>query len=296
LDDSKKNLRLNSKKNANWIEVEKFYQEKHGKLQPNINIVQEVFVALNGKDRRVKIHKNGSWFNPSKCIGQLFMKFSKTKKWSCGTAFIFHVDKKNREIYLLTAAHNVIKNGEHLQHLDFESRENTENGSKLLHKYKIIKYCVHPEYIKTNFDSEKGYDLAILIMRDEKHYYSSHNNAHIPVLSALIGEDFEKIQKHDIKVIGFPGEKNGEIWGMKGTQDNSNDSIVIDSNNVIRYNNIDTTRGQSGSPIILNDNKSIIGIHVAGNDQSYTNYGTLLTIEKYIWISDIVTDHVKIHH
>jgi len=103
------------------------------------------------------------------------------------------VDKKNKEIYLLTAAHNVVKKGEKLQQLDFECRQNTEDGSKLLHKYKIIKYCVHPNYEKTNFDSKKGYDLAILIMRDEKNYYSCSNNAHIPV---LCGENFEIIKKN----------------------------------------------------------------------------------------------------
>jgi len=91
-------------------------------------------------------------------------------------------------------------------------------------------------------------------------------------------------------VIGFPGEKNGEIWGMKGIQDKSNEPIAI-AKNVITYKNIDTSAGQSGSPIILNDNKSIIGIHVAGDQPSKINYGTLLTDEKYIWISNIVTEH-----
>ncbi len=45
---------------------------------------------------------------------------------------------------------------------------------------------------------------------------------------------------------------------------------------IIKYNDVQTSQGQSGSPIImkLNDIYQIIGVHT-GNDQGY-NLGTLI--------------------
>eukprot|EP01084_Bolivina_argentea_P134678 237486_1 len=98
--------------------------------------------------------------------------------------------------------------------------------------------------------------------------------------------------KLKIKVIGYPGEEKlrGQLYGMKGIGkvDYINDEIKY--NKLIIYNDVDTTKGQSGSPIFecyemddeQQDNSnifksfgSIIGIHVVGTKKK-VNYGTMI--------------------
>merc|ERR1711933_481436 len=99
------------------------------------------------------------------------------------------------------------------------------------------------------------------------------------------------------KVIGFPGEieKKGQLYGMSG------DYNVNDKGTLISYKQIDTSRGQSGSPIFCHsENKydddddifirfdEIIGVHTGGSLARGKNWGTAFNDEKLKWIADVL--------
>ncbi len=76
----------------------------------------------------------------------------------------------------------------------------------------------------------------------------------------------------DVTITGYPGEYHRQMWTMDG-------EITKSSTRKIYYNAIDTTSGQSGSPI-YDDDKYVVGIHAYG-EGSYGNSGTRITSSMY---------------
>lgn len=71
-----------------------------------------------------------------------------------------------------------------------------------------------------------------------------------------------------ITITGYPGEYDRQMWTMSGTVSSSATRKV--------YYSIDTTAGQSGSPVYKSDNR-VIAIHAYGSGTSSTNSGTRIT-------------------
>src|SRR5688572_4760817 len=79
---------------------------------------------------------------------------------------------------------------------------------------------------------------------------------------------------------------------MKGEYNENLKTILInEKEEIIEYNNIDTTFGQSGSPIFIynkynNNINNIIGIHRGTHNNC--NFAILFTYEKLQWINNFI--------
>jgi len=93
-------------------------------------------------------------------------------------------------------------------------------------------------------------------------------------------------------------KKKGELWGMNGEieEDDWKNELII-------YDSIDTTPGQSGSPLFFkysnHDNGyAIVGVHTGSNGM--TKYGTRITRKKLEWIESILSHQIRLdpryHH
>jgi len=87
-------------------------------------------------------------------------------------------------------------------------------------------------------------------------------------------------------------------------------NILETEEKLIMYNNIDTTPGNNGSPLIflyqpdqkeitdldmfLDNGRSfyIIGVHVGYSEADNFNFATRLTIDKWDWIDKMTKDHL----
>eukprot|EP01084_Bolivina_argentea_P314079 543994_1 len=204
-----------------------------------------------------------------------------------GTGVIIH-HTLNRS-YILTAGHNIVELNENDdQKVDYpqavwaEVNENTENGFKTLNTYNCSEYQVHPKYIKYLKkygvkESETGYDIAIIEVLDAENKLRKIAPVQIPSYKHKTSDSMK------VKVIGYPGEEN------------------------LRAYEIDTTAGQSGSPIFKvknvdnseNDEKGcsdniyqslgeIVAIHVAGKQKKKLNFGTMLNDEIIEWVHECI--------
>eukprot|EP01083_Nonionella_stella_P212415 767128_1 len=261
------NARLKTKKypsnipEKEWKPIEVLSRYKQDK---------EGIVSSNG-DQRIRATPNDY---KNKCkqiynIGRLKMEYSsnsneneqkntediKHNSYHFGTGFIIH--HQLHKSFILTAAHNLV----HIEKYNknklsfpefiwFEINENKYKGFQKISTYPVVRRYIHPKYIKyckeNNIPEEAtGFDIAIVEVMDTTNTLQkikpfqirSHN-------SSLLNHS-------DIKIIGFPGEESklGELYGMKGNCmiKYLNDSVAL--NKLIIYSNIDTSDGQSGSPI-----------------------------------------------
>ena len=96
---------------------------------------------------------------------------------------------------------------------------------------------------------------------------------------------------------GYPGDnkdKLGQLWGMNGNYH----FISKNNNELMYYNNIDTSGGQSGSPIFVSNN-NILAIHTMGDNLNIKrNYATVLNRDKINWIHNIFykNNNIKNNH
>lgn len=83
--------------------------------------------------------------------------------------------------------------------------------------------------------------------------------------------------KH-IAVAGYPGEYQGQLWKMSGSVSQSTDSLL--------YYKIDTTAGQSGSPVYRKDSSEFYAIGIHGYGSSEKNIGVRITRKIFYWIKN----------
>eukprot|EP01084_Bolivina_argentea_P283214 484995_1 len=90
-----------------------------------------------------------------------------------------------------------------------------------------------------------------------------------------------------IELVGYPGEKNGQLWGEKVyRRTGALDQIFTEfKHGKMMHYKIHTTGGQSGSAILFRS--KIIGIHTGGNESTY-NWGVKITKNKWEWIKKSV--------
>lgn len=131
-------------------------------------------------------------------------------------------------------------------------------------------------YYPKEYTQTKKEDYGILILEapfgDETGYFG---------LGLFLQDD---IRKFAVSVIGYPGDKitrddagnSYQLWGMTGP-------VKKVDRDYITYDEIDTYKGQSGSPVCCNagDDYYIVGIHVMGDKEKSENMATLLTKARY---------------
>ena len=192
---------------------------------------------------------------------------------------------------VLTCAHNVIACKGNKPHdllwgdgLWFEIWENKENGGSVMkRRYNVNDRVVHPRYFD-NPTANSGFDLALcwIEVPTGDNTISTNN---IPVPTAE-GHHFTKNSK--LAVVGFPGEpdKAFQKWGMATR-------VPCDMNwteEHLEYTVINTTKGQSGSPVMhirMGELRcEILAVHTGGHQIFGVNYATNITRAKLEWIQE----------
>ena len=249
----------------------------------------------NNNDRRSKW--NGNNYNIShKCIGQMTMEFN--GKGYVGTGTLISCNNKTRTGHVLTCAHNVYdtKSKKYATKLWF-TLKNKDN--KLLVRFEINNYYVYPSYFN-NPGPSQGEDIAICTfsynnMKDKILKYQHQYFGYDCIETVLYTTDWRTDFFDYISVVGYPGEKKGDLWGQqvncqKGKKMNKSD--IECSDKLIKYSVIDTSGGQSGSPILFGIGdwgdctaKVIIGVHTGGCE--LYNCGTRITKETVKWIAKV---------
>ena len=197
--------------------------------------------------------------------------------------------------YLLTCAHNVLdylppkKTFAWPTSAWFELRNNKagEGFDMMKGRYKVSKVSVYRPYL-TDPTSHSGFDLALCWIE-------------VPEDDSLIQDLYIKYRGYMPRplagaysttraaVVGFPEEHKGEKWGMAKEipiKERENWRFKKgEQRNLLVYNFIDTSPGQSGSPILGMMPNDVIGVHTGGSAVQKQNWGTYLDSTKLEWIA-----------
>ena len=225
-------------------------------------------------------------------IGLLRMEFNGT--CSMGTATVIAGGS-----CLLTCAHNVVDYDETTKKFVnptsvwFELRENKpESGSVLTKRYKVTQTAVYPRYFEDP-SSASGFDLALCWIdvpegdHTVKQLYSKYRSP--GPLSGFYGA-------YHVALVGFPGEHEGEKWGMVGEVPDSKredwdfgpdpEKYKTKGKEILVYDFVDTSPGQSGSPVMGRESSHILGVHTGGKASLKKNWATYISPAKLKWIAD----------
>lgn len=215
--------------------------------EPIINPIEEqaprLLKQVIGADNRVKANVNNS---PYKQIGYMEMSFKEGKKmvWYVGTGTIIGSNK------VLTAGHNLYdhKTKSWATGVIFQPKMNNWVSPTYVTSSKIHVPVAY------SLKKDSYYDIGVVTLSKSVSNYGALKYR-VPTVNTTL---FSTIS-------GYPGQnpKAGSQWYANGN--------VLINNQKISYS-IDTTKGQSGSPII--NNGSIIGVHTSGNS---ANSGVRIT-------------------
>ena len=206
---------------------------------------------------------------------------------TAGTAFLIA-----NGACLLTCAHNVVYEGEQSNKGIFEL-----SG----HKYEVNKTEVYLRYWDYPDEDDSGFDLAlcwIIVPENDNHIKELYSNYGDYMPNPLAGEF--SITK--VAVVGFPDEHEGEKWGMSRKvpihlRNKWKFSAELNKRELLEYDFIDTSKGQSGSPIMgLEPIFCVIGVHTGGSSEKKKNWGSCITPEKLEWIRDSLGEPWKIYY
>jgi len=246
-----------------------------------------------GIDRRLRITPTLGLASGS--IGQLVMTFDDGKNY-VGTASIIRFSSNTRD-FLLTCAHNFaftvpgISDDITKKAVGGYFYKGRHDKTTYRGKFKILRWVVHPKYPHKEVNAwRSGYDIAIAEF-DKRSY---KDDEVIAQNSAWAIDADNRVHKgSSIKIWGYPGEKAGSQYGMQGNVLHLKTTSA--GGKIIAYDNLDTTPGQSGSPVALYDQNSdkhiIVGVHVAGTIEA--NVGTLMTTEIANWIISMSKKYFK---
>jgi len=218
-------------------------------------------------------------FNPG-IYGQLRMQFG--NKYYVGSGTVIGINEK-KEYIIITAAHNII---------DYDRIDKKEiyadnawfyckniNGVTFW-SAKISSGTVHPSYDPTPGE-DWLHDLAVLTAKID---YQQSTNMHQHRI-ALSGANY---CPKGFFITGYPAEKRGELWQGNGTK-----VTKCKKEGIIYYEDIDTTGGQSGSPIWTQfpdcQPEHIHGVHTGGSAASGKNWGTWFSKDKIEWIAKFLS-------
>ncbi|MCP5492000.1 MAG: trypsin-like serine protease [Chlamydiales bacterium] len=121
-------------------------------------------------------------------------------------------------------------------------------------------------FSKWSDEADSGYDIALLILNESIGKCTGW--------AGILCLENQGLLKKPVKITGYPGEKDEQLWGMKN-------NIKLLGSETIEYD-IDTSPGQSGSPIWIENMGMpyIIGVHTLGSCN--VNSGVRISNEKFI--------------
>ena len=218
--------------------------------------------------------------------GQIRTKFGKSQFLGSGSLCL----GTNRN-FIITCAHNFVQilkgiNDKH-EYVESAFFFYSQDGYKKYDiKLKITSFRIFPGYFE-NHNIHHGFDLAIGFLEPNNRIFpSAVNGFYTEKETFTIGTQ--------IMVMGYPGEKDGYLYSMNGS---INSMVKKDGyETVITYSDLNTSGGQSGSPVykIRNNNYFLIGIHVGYDRSANANVGTALTQSKWNWINSTVESGSRI--
>jgi V8-like Glu-specific endopeptidase len=191
-------------------------------------------------------------------------------------------------IMIFTCAHAVLKPLDGPVPVEVESAtffpgitEKKGNPTDRVVGYPIERWVVHPKYAKTGHNYKQGTDFAVLFLDKDVNFNLSVNNAELGVYN------HDRDSQLTAKVYGYPAEKGIDPYEMDG---HILKYIPIKKKRAtIIYKDIYTTSGQSGGPVFIfrNDKWSIVGVHVAHDSGTNSNYATAITKDTYLWLKTL---------
>jgi len=262
----------------------------------------EMFVVGSEDDeQRNKLGKS----DRNKYIGQLIMMFpvNSNGKYElfCGSACLV---QHEGAIILLTCAHNVcqyIKGGRSFRMAKTVTFYRGRCGDEYLSRHQVRFSHIHPHY-KSSFEINgkhniyDGVDIAICFLRwDEelkklKSKWEMDDN--FPRLWTPPNKSYDFDDNMKINVTGYPAESRFSMhqYSMDGHANEIQRSHTKELNgHILTYKDLDTTKGQSGSPV-MSDNK-IVGVHAGSSYKDKVNVATFITSHMLTWIGSSIAKY-----
>jgi len=262
----------------------------------------EMFVVGSEDDeQRNKLGKS----DRNKYIGQLIMMFpvNSNGKYElfCGSACLV---QHEGAIILLTCAHNVcqyIKGGRSFRMAKTVTFYRGRCGDEYLSRHQVRFSHIHPHY-KSSFEINgkhniyDGVDIAICFLRwDEelkklKSKWEMDDN--FPRLWTPPNKSYDFKDNMEINVTGYPGRSqySKHRYSMDGHGYQIQRSHTKELNgHILTYKDLDTTKGQSGSPV-MSDNK-IVGVHPGCSPEDKVNVATFTTSHMLTWIGESIANY-----
>lgn len=201
--------------------------------------------VIPGVDGRVRIENTTDY--PNSCIGAIRMRIGKKTYHGSGSLIGPH--------HFLTAGHNVYWRGRWAQQLGVFCALNDDHAP--FGCVRGVRVYV-PEQFVDGHDAQ--FDIALVILDQPIGLETGW-------FGCMFTTDSNALKAKEVTVTGYPGDKNEEkcnqMWSMKSRMQNIRDEKI--------YYELDTFRGQSGSPILIDvtDLRGtlktiVVGVHAYG--------------------------------
>jgi V8-like Glu-specific endopeptidase len=203
------------------------------------------------------------------------MKFPNDKYYT-GSATL--IDSK----HLLTAAHNVYGKtigGDAVEVTFMPGR----NGNELPYGIApVARWFFPPQYRALDIESPLETEEVLDDLSQYEYDYAVLRLAEplsLPPFGLLAASD-EELERHHVRITGYPGDKIGE---EKGTMWTAAGKVAPAEHGLLRYK-IDTYKGESGSSLAMRpdevDGVFSVGVHVAGSEERDANFAVRLTSDR----------------
>ena len=251
-------------------------------------IPETVLGIINGPDGRQRVDTTKAW--PYRLHGEIAIKFG--NRWGRGSGAL--VGPR----HVLTAAHNIcahhipdiIPNGTWAQAVEFLPALNGETIP--FGKIDVTHAFIYKHWKERG---EQNSDIALLLLKDpigEKlGYYGIWSAENALLANAIVG------------ITGYSGDdgKIGQLLRMSNFRESDSTRFPLLVSPERIYYQIDTSAGQSGSPVSINEaspegvHPFIIAVHAYGDSNgSLRNSATRLTSDKFEWLVRLIEATGKI--
>jgi len=163
-----------------------------------------------------------------------------------------------------------------------------------LHKMDENVTYIHPKFDGT---PDCGFDIAVCrqleTISSGMNWYKGqykHDTVYWPCEASSLEKGYT------LEISGYPGEKEGHPYTSEGTIEAV---TKTKAGGHILWHNVDCTNGNSGSPIMITDErwikryvnkpgctKAIIGVHTGYDSMENMNFGTLMTPSLFKWVRE----------
>jgi len=262
----------------------------------------------NTLDRRYPITFDDKKFSRASCVwlGQVTVETKVGKAIGTGIT----IKTPDGECLVLSCAHNFVGVSVTGDKVNFHKplfycMRHGENNWSEKFLLNVNEVRVHPSH---NGNPASGFDIAVCSVTQKMGPGKVNPKQKIQQLGAIRddaqwyrGELYKKIKKGlSIEIAGYPAEKNKRGYPYAQTGVIKEVSRTKEGGYLL-WHNVDTTPGNSGSPIFVTDksflqiyrdkwkapkvvDKVIVGVHTGSDPVRGMNFGTLITDSLSAWI------------